>query len=333
MSAQRVLICGVNWIGDTIMSMPAIQEFRRRHPEDHLALLVKPGLRGLWELHAAPDEILSLESCTGGMFRTVRSVREKAFNTAYVLPHSFRSSLIPLLARIPVRVGMPGHSRDWMLTDIVAPRGGEGREHQAYEYYDLLFPAAASASCEPPELSLPDELLATVKAKVPETAGRCVALLPGAARGPSKQWPEEHFIEAGRRLAALPDCTVLVCGSPAEREACDRIAAEIGARAVSVAGRTNLREWAGLLSLCSLVVCNDSGGMHIAAAVGTPVVAVFGTTDPAKTGPLTDRCRILQYSNSKSRDIGRDSKDARLALASVRPEEVVTACMEFLRNE
>lgn len=329
----NILICGVNWIGDTIMSMPAVQAYQRLNPSARITMLVKPAMRPLWAMHKTPEAIVDLEAGTAGIWRTVAALKNKApFERAYVLPHSLRSALVPWLARIPERIGMPGHFRDGLLTRVIHPEIRPDRAHQVYEYMDLLTPEDGSAVWEPPRIEIP---AAAVSAIHPLLNGACaprIALIPGAARGPAKQWPADHFIALGQRLSESLACSILILGAPSEKELCERVARAIGPSARNLAGATGFTEWVALLAASALVVANDSGGMHVAAAVDTPVVALYGTTDPGKTGPLTDKARILQQANSRSRDVARDSREARDALAAITPEDVYDAALELLET-
>lgn len=328
----RVLVCGVNWIGDSVMSMPALQAYRRAHPSASVSLLIKRSLIPLWKLHGMPDEILTLEEGWGGTLRTVRRVKQGKFTEAFVLPHSFRSALIPWLAGVPVRTGLHGHWRDAMLTRVIRPQGAPGREHQAYEYMDLMVPEAAQAGLDLPRLRVPDPVLAAARGQLAAAPAPRVGLMPGAARGPSKQWPAGHFIELGRRLCAENGCGIVVLGVTREAGLCEHVATSIGPAALNLAGKTSLAEWIAMLSLCDVVVANDSGGMHLAAAVGTPVVALYGITDPGKTGPLGRACRVLQNSDVRNRDVPRNSPEALKSLASITPEQVCAAVAAGLED-
>ena len=329
-TVNRILICGVNWIGDSVMSMPALHAFRKANPTAHITMLVKPALVPLWKLDAVFDGILQLQPGVAGTWKTAAAVRRLRFHKAYILPHSFRSAVIPWLAGVPVRIGMPGHCRDFMLTEIVWPRERPGRSHQAYEYLDLLTPPAAEAELDPPHLELPAEAVEAARKRIAPAAEPRVALIPGAARGPAKQWPREHFIELGRMLSEKQKCGVVVFGISREAALCEEVARGIGPSALNLAGHTGLAEWIATLKACDLVVANDSGGMHLAAAVGTPVVALYGITDPSKTGPLGKICRVLQNSDLRTRDIPRDSPEARASLASIYPEQAYNAAIECL---
>ncbi|MDD4734727.1 MAG: lipopolysaccharide heptosyltransferase II [Kiritimatiellae bacterium] len=326
---NHLLICGVNWIGDALMSMPALQTWRERHPAARLELLVKPALLPLWSLHRAPDALHRLPPGTIGVWRAASALRRERPEAACIFPNSFRSALIPWLAGVPRRIGAPGHLRRLLLSEIPAVGPATG-PHQAYEYYHLL-------SETPPEvlpaplLTLPEPLQAWALQQEATLPGPWMVFLPGAARGPSKQWPEAHWIELGRHMQGANGVgTLLVLGSPGEAALCGRIAEGIGGCAVSLAGQTDIPQWAALMSRSRLVVANDSGGMHLAAAVGTRVLALFGITDPEKTGPLGRRCRVIQKSVTRQRDIPRDCPEARAALAAILPAEVEEQALDMM---
>jgi heptosyltransferase-2 len=162
---------------------------------------------------------------------------------------------------------------------------------------------------------------------------RLVALLPGAARGPSKRWPAEAFAQVGRELGRRAGGGVLVLGGPGEEDLGRAVAEAAGPRAVNLCGRLSLGESVAVLARCALAVTNDSGGMHLAAAAGIRVVAVFGLTDPQRTGPLGDGHRIIRPEGVRgARDIGPDSAAAREALAGIRPERVTEAAVAVMEE-
>ncbi|MCX6997545.1 MAG: lipopolysaccharide heptosyltransferase II [Kiritimatiellaeota bacterium] len=326
----RLLLVGVNWLGDAIMSMPALQALRARAPAAHIALLTKPHLLALWRMHAAPDELLTWESGGWGTGRTVAAVRARGFAAAYILPNSFRAALIPWLARVPERVGFPGHFRRVLLTRVLTPAAEPGRRHQTDEMLELLAPECGARPPAPPRLTPPPDAAAAAQRRCRGLARPLIAVLPGAARGPSKRWPGPHFAALGRLLRARLGATVLLLGAPDETALCAELARTIGDGAHNLAGQTALPELAALLQASDLVVGNDSGGIHLAAALGTPVVGLFGITDPGRTGPLGPRVRILQRNPGGARDVPRDSRPARESLAALLPEEVLTAAVELL---
>ncbi|MGQ9661929.1 MAG: lipopolysaccharide heptosyltransferase II [Kiritimatiellia bacterium] len=332
---QRILICGTNWLGDSIMSMPAVQMFKRQNPATQLALLVKPNLIPLWELQPAVDELIRLDTGFQGTLATVCRLRDRRFDRAYIFPNSFRAAALPFLARVPVRRGFRGHARAWLLTELVRVSPTPERIHQAWEYVAILDILVVGGSLESPRLNVTQSDAQEVmrRLRLNGSSGQFIGMAPGAARGPSKRWPASHFAACGRLLADSEDFAILVFGTAPEAELCSFVATQIGPRAYNLAGKTTLRELAALLTACRAVVANDSGCMHLATAVGTPVVAVFGITEPAKTGPLGRAHRIITREvNRRSRDIRRRSAEAEQCLREIEPEEVAAAVRSLLEN-
>ncbi|MBI3987927.1 MAG: lipopolysaccharide heptosyltransferase II [Lentisphaerae bacterium] len=326
-----VLVMGANWLGDAIMAMPALQAYRRLFPTARLVLLAKNRLAALWAMQPALSGVLSLPLEGAGLVRAVRRVKALRFQKAAVFPRSFRSALVPFLARVPERVGLPGHARDWMLTRVVEPEEAPDRRHQAHEYFHVLdLPVAL---LEPPRLAIPPETVDRVRSRWAPAGGRVIGVIPGAARGPAKRWPAEYFAKAGRQLRDAEGCRVLVFGTAGERALCLRVTEAIGSGALNLAGETTLPELAAALSLCAVVIANDSGGTHLAAAVGAPVVAVFGVTDPEKTRPLGEPVVIRQNSMARNRDVRRASALAEEALRRIAPEQVVAAARSCARKQ
>jgi len=305
------------------MSMPALQRLRAARPDAHLTLLTRPGLKALWQMHPAADQLQVLDETLPAILR----LRRSRFDRAYIFPNSFRSAFIPFMAGVPRRIGARGHWRRLMLTETVRLPDG----HQQFEPLRIL---GLQGDLPPPELRVPDESLHSMRQRLGERlcSGKpVVTLLPGAARGPSKRWPAGHFVLLARKLMNECGAQILLAGGPDDAAVCAEIAAFSGPESINLAGRTTIPEWAALLKLSDCVVSNDSGGMHLATAVGTPVAAIFGLTDPKKTGPL-GRSFVLQKSGAQQRDIARDSEEAVRALAAVTPDEVFAAAISLLNS-
>ena len=310
---SEILIVSPNWLGDAVMAMPAVKAFREANPSARIAVLAKKSVAPLWDICGLADETIVLPKGSRATFAAGKALRGRGFETAYVLPNSFRSALIPFLAGIPRRRGAKGGDwRRFMLNDAV-PMTGLENAHQKEEYGRLFnvervsdFVANGSRSETPPY----------------------TVLIPGAARGDSKRWP--FFAEAAKLiLEKRPQTKFKICGSAAESGLCHEAALQIGPAAESFAGKTDLKGFAQTLAGAELVVCNDSGGMHLACAVGAPVVAVFGLTDPNKTGPISaDAVAIRPEGVKASRDIARSSAAAAAALRTISPEQVAQVCLK-----
>lgn len=325
---RAALIISLNWLGDSIMAMPSLQGFRGRNPQTRIVMLTRPALAPLWKMHSAVTETRVCSGEAFDQFRMAGRVRREKFDVAYVWPRSFRAALTPWLARIPRRRGLPGHARDWMLTGVVSPPEFDARRHQAFEYLNLM--GENTSEIEPPEMSPPVRLRQQWRTRLRDAGGdNWIALLPGAAFGQAKRWPAGCFAAVGRRLRKQLDAGVVVLGAPAECALCQSVSEQIGGTVLNLAGRTCLADLAAVLSECRLAITNDSGGMHLAAAVNTPLVAVFGISDPEKTGPLGRHVRVMQNSSLRSRDFKRNIKHAAAALAAVTPEQVADAALNL----
>jgi heptosyltransferase II len=323
---RQVLICGVNWLGDSCMSMPAIQAWKEQNQDHQITLLTKAPLVPLWQCHAAIDRIITLAPGNIGPIKTGLALRQEKLEAAYIFPNSWRAALPPWIARTAQRTGFAGHSRAWMLTQTIPD--APDSEHQQWEYARILG-LPATTSLPMPEIHLPEP-----PAQVAGIRAPLIGILPGAARGPAKRWPMEHFIAAARHLRKAQDFHFLIMGTPAEAALCQQIAQTLEPNALCLAGVTTLPAFAASLRACHGVLSNDSGGMHIAAAVGTPVTAMFGLTNPAKTGPIGPYTRCLQPAGiTGARKIARASEAAERVLAAITPEEAALALLDLMRRK
>ncbi len=327
--ARRILVVSLSWLGDCIMAMPAMSALRKRLPHAHITVLAKPAVFPLWTLFPGIDSVLPLEKGFEGMMSTVQLVKMDQFDFVYILPHSFRSAWIPWLARVPGRRGTFGHARCWMLTERVKLSEAARLGHQSLEIAEILHVPSAQLE-SPPFLHVS---VADRERACSRLSGhpRCVAFFPGAAYGPAKRWAPERFAAVGRQLIAERGCRILVLGGKADKPICDVVATGIGEGALNLAGETDLVELVSLLGLCQAVVSNDSGGMHLAAALGVGVVGIFGVTDPVKTAPVGPRSVVLCAEGvNRARDLARDSVEARTAMDSIQVDTVYQAVLRLM---
>ena len=203
--------------------------------------------------------------------------------------------------------------------------------HQAWELFRLMTPGNLPPSLPHPQLTVPDASTEWAKQQFATMATPRLALLPGAQRGPSKQWPEHHVQQLLQEWLAQTDGTAVLLGTSDDMALCTRLRSHAGPqRVLDLSNQTNLHQLAAVLAEVDAVLANDSGGMHLAAALGTPTVGIFGLTDPERTGPIGPKVRILQKSDQRSRDIPRDCPQARQALEKVTPREAFGALLELL---
>ncbi len=324
---MKILVRATNWLGDAVMTTPALLRLRERFPAAHIALLTAEKLRGLWLHHPAVDETIAF-AAGESVFSIARRLRAGSFDLALVLPNSPRSALEIFLAGIPRRVGGARPWRNIFLTQAVPPRAAAVRmrkrsvkeiralvaadvngrtdraftstatsaatsaasAHQIHEYLHLAAALGADAAPLAPQLFVTEAEVAEARQKfgLERITAPVFGLNPGAEYGPAKRWPAEKFIAVAKEIQQRTGCVWLIFGGKGDVALAERIAAETRNSKLetrNLAGQTTLRELMALLASCRVLLTNDTGPMHMAAALGTPVVVPFGSTAPELTGP------------------------------------------------
>lgn len=326
---SRTVVIGVNWLGDTVMSLPALAALRKWLPQEEIHVVCPAPLSDLVRMAHVADQVWGWPE---GNWQRINFLRSIEPARAILFPNSFRSAWIAMWAGIPERWGYSGQWRSFLLNPSVPALRRPQASHHSELYLELLRAMGWSGEATPVHLSVPEEAQEWALETLGERASgtRLVGICPGAAYGPAKRWPLERFTDAARSLIRSHGAKVVIVGSSAEREELNRMAEELGRDAVNLAGRTDLPRLAALLSQCDLLLCNDSGPMHLAAALGVPVVAVFGSTDPAATAPLGPY-RIVSVGLDCSPCFRRSCPEGHhRCLLGVQVEDVVEAAQRFL---
>lgn len=291
---RRALVVAPQWIGDAVMCEPLLARLAARG--ERLSVAALPWVAPVFEAMPQVGEIVRMPFAHGRLDALARwqlaGQFANRFDVAYVLPNSFKSALIPWLARIPTRVGYQGEAR-WPLLNRRLPNP-PGRPPMVAFYGELAGDAAPLIAS--PRLHLDAAVVAQATRSVGVDPGGYWAFAPGAEYGPAKRWPAAHFAALARSLYERHGQPVLLIGSASEVTLCREIATlaalpEGGCRVV--AGATSLRDAMALIAASNGLVSNDSGLMHVAAAFGLPQVAVFGSTSPIHTPPLNSNARVL----------------------------------------
>lgn len=299
MSAPRVLVVGPAWVGDMLLSQSLYKSLVARDPATHIAVLAPAWSRPLLARMPEVAEVVASPFGHGdlrlGERRSLgRSLRGR-YDQALVLPRSLKAALAPWFARVPRRTGYRGEWRYGFINDM-RPLDAAAMPRIVQRFVYLGMDAGAApvrGETPPPALEIdPANRAACVARHGLDAAAPALALMPGAAFGRSKQWPPAHFAAAADRVAA-DGRQVWIFGSAADRDTGDAIAAAMRAPATNLCGRTSLEDVVDLLSLADGALSNDSGLMHVAAAVGCPVVAFYGATAPEYTPPMSSRARQL----------------------------------------
>jgi heptosyltransferase-2 len=328
---RKLLVRGVNWLGDAVMSTPALLRLREAAPSTHITLLTPEKLAGLWTGHPAVNSVLTFADGEGA-WRVARRLKAEQFDLSLILPNSARSALESFLAGIPQRIGYGGQWRRLFLTCPVPPRPGAVKmrkrsgiavrwllrlarfrsgaspppssAHHIHQYLHLIGALGGDPAPLAPQLFFAPDEIGTVLEKFGiephSTSSPLLGLNAGAEYGPAKRWPEDRFAAAAMELQRRTNCRWIVFGGRGDAAIAGTVAdwlqsvskahpvaTHVASRRIvwNLAGQTSLRELGALLKACRVLLTNDTGPMHLAAAAGTPVVALFGSTSPELTGP------------------------------------------------
>jgi lipopolysaccharide heptosyltransferase II len=329
---QRILVKEVNWLGDAVMSLPALRAIRRTWPNAHLAVLVKRELAGFFDGAHWIDEVIAYTIADGmrGLADTARiilRIRRARFDLAVLFPNNFSSALWVALAAVPARAGYVRDRRGPLLTHkVFPPQEGTGA-HQS-QYWLAMIRSTLGIDDDARESALDvhephrERMRQWLGARRLRPGSPIIALAPCAAFGPAKEWPGYSAVidRLGERGA---ECVLV--GAPGERAKCEEVA-RAGSPAIVAAGETGIGELIALLSICDGFVGNDSGCAHAAAALGIPTVAIFGSTDPGRTAPIGSKAAVIYRAIECSPCLARTCRFGHYdCLRSIGPEEVVDA--------
>jgi heptosyltransferase-2 len=373
-SPGRILVRGVNWLGDAVMTTPALLRLRERFPESEIALLTPEKLQDLWRHHPAINDCLAIAPDrspwqVAGNIRARYRIRRE--DCAIIFPNSPRSALEMWLARIPRRIGYARPWRNWLLTQPVTARPGAiemrkrsireirqlvaadvNREatrsftsaaaaHQIHDYLHLVSVLGANPEPPAPQLCVtPDEVTAVARKFQldPADPRPFLGLNPGAEYGPAKRWPIDRFAAAAVAIQKETKGRWLLFGGSGDIEIAKRFEAETGSAKLetrNLVGQTSLRELMALLKVCRVLLTNDTGPMHVAAALGTPVVVPFGSTSSTLTGPMSSgsvRHQLIQSNAPCSPCFLRECPIDFRCMKGISVEQVVGGVIEALKG-
>ena len=306
---MKILVRGTNWIGDSVMSIPALRELRRIFPDDHITLHIRSWAEGLFAEASFIDEIVPYDPQKWKIKDAIDNsdfLRDDGYELAVLFPNSFESALTTWLTRIPRRIGYNKDLRGLLLTDPVPVPEWKSRRHEVYYYLNLIAEAekrvlgrASVGNFEPN--SMIDVSAARRDAAVQMLASRgadlskpIVAIAAGSANSPEKRWPAVNFAAVADRLSSEFQCSVFLVGSKDDAAISAGVQAAASSELIDLTAQTTLEEAVGTLSAVDVVISNDAGLAHVSAAAGTPTIIVFGPTDPTTTRPFSNNAYVIQ---------------------------------------
>jgi len=327
----RILIRSSNWLGDAVMSVPAVRAIKNGRPDTHITVAAPAKIASMWKLVPEVDAIIPLTG--NSLLAAARSLRrQSSFDAAIVFPNSLRAALESWLSGIPRRVGYRGHSRSWLLNQIIPePRRPGPPEHQSSRYLHIAHDCGAETSNI--EHRTPNIATASIhqRSAIDHSPIR-IALSPGAEYGPAKRWLPERFAEAAAAVTARSPVQWILFGTKNDAPIGEQIATALGDSCVNRIGQTTLEQLIDELRQCRLLLTNDTGTMHLAALLGVPTVAIFGSTEPRLTGPLGDRHIVLRHHVECSPCFLRKCPIDFRCMKAVSVQEVADAVMSILQQ-
>jgi len=304
---MKLLVRAPNWVGDAVMAIPALEAIRRARADAEIVILARPAVVELFAGQPFADRLLAYDyrgrhSGWLGREKLARELRREPFDTAVLLQNAFDAAWLAWRAGIPERIGYARDGRGFLLSRAVTvPRPGEIPAHESHYYLELIRRAGwiqTRGELSPIALTVAksarEEAASFLLRAGARPGARRFAIAPGASYGAAKCWAPERFASLADRFISDCDADVLIFGTPAEMEIAARIQSTMKGRAISLVGKTSMRELAALFSVCSVFVGNDSGAMHVAAAAGLPVIGIFGPTDPEGTSPVTQQFTLIR---------------------------------------
>ena len=343
-SIRRVVVRGTNWVGDSVMTVPALRALRRVLPDAHITLVIRPGTKGIFSDAGFIDEVLVYDR--KGALSVVGQVREwkrRQFDLAVLFQNAFEAALIPFLAGVPVRLGYATESRQALLTHPLPLPDWRSSKHEVFYYLylvtaleQLLF--GRSDVCE----SEPDASIQVSESRKAEAADllrafgvneaeSVVAICPGSINSRAKRWPSERFAALADRLIESRR-RVLLIGSQDEIGVSEEVVRRMQNQPVVLTGKTSLDQITAVLDRADLIVTNDTGPAHIGAALGRPTIVIFGPTNPLTTRPFARDAEVLRHPPDCAPCMLRDCPIDHRCMTAIEVDEVFERSQALLKR-
>ena len=342
-SIDRIVVRATNWVGDAVMTIPALRALRRLLPDAEISLVVRPWAKDLFADADFIDDLITYDR--KGMFSVVPQIRQwrrRKFDLALLFQNAFEAALIPFLAGVPLRLGYATEGRKGLLTHPVDPPDWRATKHEVFYYLYLVaalehFLFGTNTVCEKdPEASLEisearKDAARTLLRLHKVGEGNVVAICPGSINSRAKRWPAERYANLADRLLEDHQQVVLI-GSKEELEVSSEVVNQMRHKPVVLTGKTTLEQITSILGVVDLVITNDTGPAHIAAALGRPTLVIFGPTNPLTTRPFAPQAEILRHPPDCAPCMLRDCPIDHRCMTAITVEEVFERSRSLLKR-
>jgi heptosyltransferase II len=331
---KRIVVRAPTWVGDAVMSLPALHELRRIVPEAHIAVAAPPGTADIFIDSDSVNEIMV--QSRGGLLSTFSQAgewRKRHFDLALIFQNSFGSAAVASLGRVPTRIGYATDQRSFLLTHPLALPEWKNKRHESFYYLNIvaalerLLPGTSTVNTTEPQFALhvSEERKETARRLLVEEGGDVtkpiVLLCPGSINSRAKRWPAERYAALADRLAQ-GGFTVALIGSPGELSVSEEVAAHAQSPATMLTGKTTVAEAVALISIADVLITNDTGPAHIGAALKTRTLVIFGPTNPLTTYPMSPNAEIIRHPPDCAPCMLRDCPIDHRCMTAIMPDEV-----------
>ncbi|MDT7542733.1 MAG: heptosyltransferase [Acidobacteriota bacterium] len=351
---ERVVVRGANWVGDAVMTVPALRELRRLLPHAHITLATRPWAQGIFDGADFIDDLLIIDEGPQPIRKFVRQVRQwraRRFDLAVLLPNAMAPALVAFAARVPARVGYATQSRGEFLTYPLEVPSWRGTRHEVFYYLNIITElerALAREARDESSLSIDAHVpqfalnvseerqaaaLALLERHGADIARPIVALCPGSTNSRAKRWHSERFAALADRLINEADATVVIIGAREELDVTQEVVASMRRAPVVLTGETTLAETTAILSLVNLLVTNDTGPAHLASALARPTLVIFGPTNPLTTRPFAPTAEIVRRPPDCAPCMLRDCPIDHRCMTAISADEVFARAIALLGQD
>jgi heptosyltransferase-2 len=343
---KRVVVRGTNWVGDAVMTIPALRELRRVLPHAHITLATRSWAEGLFMDADFLDDLLIYDRRPRDLRAVARQTREwrrRAFDLALLFQNAFEAALIASAARVPQRIGYATDGRSALLTHALPLPVWRDERHEVFYYLNLvaelesLLYGASQMEDREPQFALDisearkNQAREFLLSKAVRITRPLIALCPGSTNSRAKRWPAESYAMLADRFIIEADAEVLLIGSPDEVEVSREVADRMHRQPIFLTGQTDLAQAVNLLSLADVLITNDTGPAHIAAALNRPTLVIFGPTDPRTTRPFSPAAEIIRRPPDCAPCMLRDCPIDHRCMWAITPDEVFARASAMMR--
>ena len=336
---NKILIRATNWIGDAILTIPAVYSIRATYPQAHIAVLAKPWVADIYKLFTSIDEVIIYENEYDnvlGVLHLAKLLKKKKFDLAVLLQNAIEAAIMSCAAGIPLRAGYNSDGRGILLTHRVQ-RNREIQKLHQIDYYLEMVKALGCVSVNK-EMHLETRInrhdaQRVLQEHIPDTKKEIIGIAPGATYGPAKRWFPERFAAVADKIASMFNCQIILLGGKSDWGTSEDVRRLAQTSVLNLAGITDLKEAVYLISQCRLFISNDSGLMHIAGALNIPTIAIFGSTNPQTTSPAGKQSIVVHQEVSCSPCLKETCPSDFRCMELISVEAVWQVAQEILRKD